>query len=288
MRTRSANLTLHGTGSSRFSLLSMAAGLLMLKPFVKMRTSLAACAAILFTTSIGGAQAILDQSYFPTNPDIYAVNFGGSHGQTFTCSLAGSLTGVEVFIARNSFQTVGDISWAVRATQFGVPVQGVGGVLASGTFPYANLDVSYTWQSILIAAGMIPVRPGVVLAITLSSDQMFTWPGQDADPYRAGSHYSTDGTGDSAWAVDVGVDLAFKTFVQPPEPEVRLAISRLGGTSARITWPTNSAGYTLEHSTTFPVAGWSTVTNAVVTSGDLFVVTVNTEDSKHFYRLRKP
>jgi hypothetical protein len=68
----------------------------------------------------------------------------------------------------------------------------------------------------------------------------------------------------------------------------RLNISRVGTASVQITWATNFANHVLEYATSLQAAGWSTVTNAAVTIGDRLSVTVDTDDSKRFYRLRKP
>ena len=68
----------------------------------------------------------------------------------------------------------------------------------------------------------------------------------------------------------------------------RLSSWRVGTASVQITWATNFADHILEHAAGLPTAGWSTVTNAVVTVGDRLSVTVDTGASKRFFRLRKP
>jgi len=149
------------------------------------------------------AQGVLDQSFEPVTPNIFAVNFSGfAPGQTFTVGISGNLVGVDVFIARNELQTDGDISWALTAN-------GQSGVLASGSFPYANLSFNYSFQSCLVPPGAVVVNPGDVLAITLSSSHQFTWAGNDNNPYPNGS--------------EVGApfydDLGFRTYVASiPEP----------------------------------------------------------------------
>jgi hypothetical protein len=196
-----------------------------------MKASIGFSVASLLMSNLGFSQSMLDQFYAPTNAtqcDSFAVNFNGaSHGQTFTVGLPGFITSVDVFIGRNELQTDGDISWTLRSTIAGVPVAGAAGVLASGMFPYGNLSIPYTYQSCLIPLGLVPVTPGTVLGITLSSDNMFTWAGHDGSPYPRGSHQV--GGPDGPWITDIETDLGFKTFVAAvPEPST-LAIYSLGG-----------------------------------------------------------
>jgi hypothetical protein len=67
-----------------------------------------------------------------------------------------------------------------------------------------------------------------------------------------------------------------------------LNISRAGTASVQITWATNFADYVLEYATSSPAAGWSTISNAPIGTGDRLSVTVDTGISNRFYRLRKP
>jgi subtilisin-like proprotein convertase family protein len=71
-------------------------------------------------------------------------------------------------------------------------------------------------------------------------------------------------------------------------PQAQLSISRAGTALVRITWATNFADHVLEYANSLPAAGWSTVTNATVTTGDRLSVSVNTGALQRFYRLRKP
>ena len=59
--------------------------------------------------------------------------------------------------------------------------------------------------------------------------------------------------------------------------------------SIRISWATNVADHILESAAHLPPAEWSTVTNALVISGDRLSVIVETTDApQRFFRLRKP
>lgn len=71
-------------------------------------------------------------------------------------------------------------------------------------------------------------------------------------------------------------------------PAAQLSISQVGTASVQITWLTNFAGHVLEYATSLSAAGWSAVTNAIATTGSRFSITVTTDGSKRFYRLRKP
>lgn len=71
-------------------------------------------------------------------------------------------------------------------------------------------------------------------------------------------------------------------------PQAQLSISPAGATSVQITWATNFADYVLESVGSLPAAGWSIVTNTTSTIGDRLSVTLDTDASQRFYRLRKP
>ena len=71
-------------------------------------------------------------------------------------------------------------------------------------------------------------------------------------------------------------------------PLARLSISPAGAASVQISWATNFSDYVLECATNLPTAGWSTVANQVATNGNRVAVTVETNASQRFYRLRKP
>ena len=257
-----------------------------------MKATRSICIVTLLMNSAGYSQGTLDQFYAPTDAtqcNVFALNFGGvSHGQTFTVGIAGYITRVDVFIGRNELQTAGDISWTLRSTISGTLVAGPAGVLASGTLPYGNLDVHYTYQSCLISPSLVPVAAGMILGITLSSDHMFAWAGHDASPYPLGSNQLASGP-DGPWGPDTDFDLGFKTFVQPmPNPDARLSISQLRNASIQITWSTNFADHILEYATTFPASRWSSVTNTTTFTGHHLSVTVEAGASQRFYRLRDP
>jgi hypothetical protein len=186
-------------------------------------------ATMLVIGGVGYAQGTLDQFYAPndaTQCDIFAVNFNGiSPGETFTVGLSGYITRVDVFVARNELQTTGDVSWTLRRTIAGVPVASPAGVLAAGTFSYGDLGFQYTYEPCLISPVQVPVKFGDGLAITLSSDHMFTWAGHVGSPYSWGSFVAAPGS-QGPWTPQVAVALGFKTFVQAvPEPSATTLLS---------------------------------------------------------------
>ena len=80
------------------------------------------------------------------------------------------------------------------------------------------------------------------------------------------------------------ISISNLTVVLQPQ----LSISRAGNSSAQIAWATNFTGYLLESTALLPAVDWSIVTNSVTTNGDRLSITVDTEPSPRFYRLRKP
>jgi hypothetical protein len=72
------------------------------------------------------------------------------------------------------------------------------------------------------------------------------------------------------------------TSLGPPSVDIVSS----GGAALEIRWPTNAFGYSLEAATNLPGI-WTSVTNAIVISGDQFTVQVPTDAPGRFYRLRK-
>jgi hypothetical protein len=118
------------------------------------------------------------------------------------------------------------------------------------------------------------------------------------DLYPAGTQYgfdwsfSTSTNGQVVWNGIVGwlgghiwqVTISNLTLV----PAAQLNMSQAGNASVQITWATNFADHVLEYTTSLPPAGWNPVTNAIATTGNRFSITLTTDESKRFYRLRKP
>jgi len=101
-----------------------------------------------------------------------------------------------------------------------------------------------------------------------STNGAVLWNGTD---YWAGGHL---------WFVTI----SNITLVPMPWLEIALA----GPTSVRIMWATNFTDYVLESTTSLSGGSWGSVTNAPSTAGDRLFVTLDTDVSGRFYRLRKP
>jgi len=79
-------------------------------------------------------------------------------------------------------------------------------------------------------------------------------------------------------------DLTYTVGTQP-----RLAIARSAPAQARLQWPTNYIGFTVQ-SAFDPGAGslWQPIPNVVTVNGAFYSVSVNTTNAARFFRLRKP
>lgn len=80
-----------------------------------------------------------------------------------------------------------------------------------------------------------------------------------------------------------GLTLPFSASVGP-----KLELSLVGDQQARLTWPTNATGYTLEFATSLPATLWTTITNTPTVLSNQFALEVDTTGGSKFYRLRKP
>lgn len=124
--------------------------------------------------------------------------------------------------------------------------------------------------------------------------------GEDAVPdpfmYQATGYYGQTFTnfspqlrGYDTYKITLYVDFALLrlTVVDPSLPPPLLAIVPVSETTIQLSWPTNHASFSLEATTNLPGAAWTPVTNSVATSGDLFTVELDTDQSRRFFRLRK-
>jgi len=68
----------------------------------------------------------------------------------------------------------------------------------------------------------------------------------------------------------------------------RLNFARASADSVQLTWPTVYANHVLDYATSLPAAGWTTVTNQATTNANRLSITVPTDASQRFYRLRQP
>jgi len=70
-------------------------------------------------------------------------------------------------------------------------------------------------------------------------------------------------------------------------PQAQLRVTPVGMAAVQVSWRTNFSDHVLEYAPSFPAAEWSIVTNVVTTTGNRNSVTVGTDASQRFYRLRK-
>ena len=85
-----------------------------------------------------------------------------------------------------------------------------------------------------------------------------------------------------------GRTIKTQTFTVPGSIPPCLSIFQLGGTTARLVWPTNATDYTLEYATALPAEQWTTVTNNYSAIGDAFILDVDLTVPQMFFRLHKP
>ena len=80
-----------------------------------------------------------------------------------------------------------------------------------------------------------------------------------------------------------GVDLWFREGVTNPP----LSIVRLGAVQARLVWPTNFTGYSVQCKTNLAATGWTAVTNTASISNGQFSVSVDVDVGQRFFRISK-
>jgi hypothetical protein len=170
----------------------------------------------------GFSQGILDQSFEPVAPNVFADTFNGATpGQTFTVGFAGILTEVDVFVFRNEIQPANSIAWTLTRLSSG-------DVLASGFLDNSYATSTYSFEPCMLAPGAVQVSAGDVLALRLSSSYAVTWAGNNGNPYARGFELPS--------ALDS--DLGFRTYVFPiPEPD-SLALISIG--TALVFWKRRS------------------------------------------------
>jgi len=78
------------------------------------------------------------------------------------------------------------------------------------------------------------------------------------------------------------VTISNLTLVPVPRLEVTQA-----GPEVTVSWPVSATGYKLEQAADLPATDWSSVTNAVATTGDRFSVRVEAHGAQRFFRLRR-
>lgn len=195
-----------------------------------------------------GATPVLDQEVVPPPPPRQfhmpigqsgATGFPIDAGQVFVVGITGSLTGIEVLVARR-LTAQADLLVDVRTVAAGHVPQQDSGVLGSATVPKASVGTGYDWVSVPI--GPVPVEAGDELAIVLqanyvSSVEQYRWLGSYDTTYAGTSHYRpghTDGSWNGTGAATLTGDVGFRTYVEPvPEPAT-VALLAIGGVAAAL------------------------------------------------------
>jgi len=96
-------------------------------------------------------------------------------------------------------------------------------------------------------------------------------------------------TGYDAYKMTLYVDFAVMslTVVDASLPPPVLEITQTDVTTLQLSWPAESADYSLEFTAQLPAANWSTVTNSVMTNGNVLTVEMPMARSQQWFRLRK-
>jgi hypothetical protein len=96
-------------------------------------------------------------------------------------------------------------------------------------------------------------------------------------------------SGFDAYKATLYVDYALMslTVVDASLPPPFLDILPVNGTTIQLSWPASATGYTLAAATNMPTTAWSTVTNSVVTNGEMLTVQLEATGSRRFFRLQK-
>ena len=182
---------------------------------------------------IGGkisfAVPILDQPFDPgLEPTLSSgIDFDIPKAQTFTVGIAGTLTKIDIDIARQGAEP---LLFDLRATRgAGVPIESDTMTLAALTIPTASIPITRGFFSIDISTFSIDVMRGDVLAIVLRDPTPgtdYVWFGGIGDPYILGAHYFRNlSAGFPTWTLVDSSDVGFKTFIEPiPEPSPLLLL----------------------------------------------------------------
>jgi hypothetical protein len=202
----------------------------MQRPFKSYRCAVGLWLAGAVLVATGGQPslgvAVVDQSFVPSaNTTLVASVFDWSpKGQTFTVGIPGTLTEVDVYIARENHATSA-LMLGLLGTTAGVPDDGQQ-TLSLTPIPAASVSESLGWLSIDISSYGVTVAKGEVLAIELvgtTGNNDYQWYGDWRATYSGGNAFAKY----PSWA-SLGSDyqLGFKTYVEPiPEPSGSLLLA---------------------------------------------------------------
>jgi hypothetical protein len=177
------------------------------------------------------AQVLLDQQFdpFPNAPTGFAVG-PRDVAQEFTVGRTGKIVGADVSVRLGQVPALGDLIVELRLFVGGAPTLPSVPALASAIIPRANVGANYAFLPADFSAANLHVTTGEVLALVLRDPlssaptgpfTSYDW--KTGNGYPGGGMFTRDvrNLGESApWALNQNTinDVAFRTFVQIPEP----------------------------------------------------------------------
>jgi hypothetical protein len=204
---------------------------------------------VLFTVGIitlgfvapASATMILDQNFVTTDDPDHGTGLGfvsTSLAQTFTVGVTGTLAAVEFNVLRSSASVTNNLTVGIRPLVTGAaPDPNSADALATRIVNNGDIGIygpqPYAWTSIFVdfSAANIAVTAGDMLALVLSipsiiGNQGFGVQTDYLDGYAGGMRWAQNGD-NNAFVSGSTADLAFKTYVNVPEP-ASIALLGLG------------------------------------------------------------
>ncbi|MDB6032498.1 MAG: hypothetical protein JWM16_2836 [Verrucomicrobiales bacterium] len=163
------------------------------------------------------AVPVLDRSYEGCGTGFTA--FLGHQGQAFEVKIAGTLTAFDLYLARNSGQTNGTISWEMRRTLFsGYPDFTSRGLLASGLTPLSDLPRSPAFVHFsLTNAPLVKVGDGLAIVVQ-GTNYTAEWIGNTIGCGGDGFGYAFSLQTGSIYIFTGPAALGVQTYVEPYPP----------------------------------------------------------------------
>lgn len=195
---------------------------------------------LLLGISCPASAAVLDQSYVPTNgpfgvpPRLADVGDSVTDvevAQSFTVGVSGRLTEADVYLTQ---EHNGNLLLEIRRTlPNGLPSEAPGDLLAAAITSPSVQPASYVFAPSFFNNQGPLVTAGEQLALVLRVPGVgsYGWGGEATNPYAGGSAAFRTSSSLNQWvqAANPGLDLGFRTYVEPvPEPST-CAVIVLGG-----------------------------------------------------------
>ncbi len=158
----------------------------------------------------------LDQQQTDFSVGTGTIDSGETPAQTFTAGLSGGIDQVDLHLESHGPTT--PVTVEIRDTSAGAPGATV---LAAQSIPASSIPAAASWVTVNFATPA-PVTAGsryAVLAYSspISMPQHYEW-GYGGDVYAGGRFtYATSSPPSTPWTTGSTNDLAFKTYVAPPQ-----------------------------------------------------------------------